>query len=81
MSTITLSIPEDLKREMEEFKEMNWSEVARAAIRERVAQLAILKALTAKSKLTEKEADLLALKLGIKIRKGIPERHVKKYGA
>lgn len=81
MPTITLSVPEDLKQEMDEFKEMNWSEVARAAIRERVAQLAILKSITAKSKLTEKEADLLALKLGRKIRKAIHEQHVKKYGA
>ena len=28
MPTITLSVPEDLKQEMDEFKEMNWSEVA-----------------------------------------------------
>ena len=36
MPTITLSVPEDLKQEMDEFKEMNWSEVARVAIREKV---------------------------------------------
>ena len=77
MPTITLSVPEDLKREMDEFKEMNWSEVARAAIREKVSQLAILNAITAKSKFTEKDA----LDLGRKIRKGIHERHIQKYGA
>ena len=77
MPTITLSVPEDLKQEMDEFKEMNWSEVARAAIRERVAQLAILKSITAKSKLTEKDA----LEIGRKIRKGIHERSVKRHGA
>lgn len=77
MPTITLSVPEDLKQEMDEFKEMNWSEVARAAIREKVAQLAILKSITAKSRLTEKDA----LEIGRKIRKGIHERHVKMYGA
>jgi len=75
MSTITLSIPEDLKREMEEFKEMNWSEVARAAIRERVAQLAILKSITAKSKLTEKDA----LEIGRKINKSMHERFKKEH--
>lgn len=80
MPTITLSIPEDLKREMDEFKEMNWSEVARVAIREKVAQLAILKAITAKSKLTEKEAEALALGLGRNVRKGIHEQYTKKYG-
>jgi len=75
MSTITLSVPEDLKREMDEFKEMNWSEVARAAIRERVAQLAILKSITAKSKLTEKDA----LELGRKINKSMHERFKKEH--
>ncbi len=75
MSTITLSIPEDLKREMEEFKEMNWSEVARAAIRERVAQLAILKSITSKSKLTEKDA----LEIGRKINKSMHERFKKEH--
>ena len=30
MPTITLSVPEDLKQEMDEFKEMNWSEVAQS---------------------------------------------------
>ncbi len=75
MSTITLSVPEDLKREMDEFKEMNWSEVARAAIREKVAQLAILKSITAKSKLTEKDA----LEIGRKINKSMHERFKKEH--
>ncbi|MDP3698059.1 MAG: hypothetical protein Q8R47_00580 [Nanoarchaeota archaeon] len=75
MSTITLSVPEDLKREMDEFKEMNWSEVARAAIREKVAQLAILKSITSKSKLTEKDA----LEIGRKINKSMHERFKKEH--
>ena len=54
MPTITLSVPEDLKRDMEESRDINWSEVARAAIKGKVAQLKILKAISAKSKLTEK---------------------------
>ncbi len=73
MPTITLSVPEDLKHEMDEFKEMNWSEVARAAIREKVAQLAILKSITAKSRLTEKDA----LELGRKVNKSMHERFKK----
>ena len=75
MPTITLSVPEDLKREMDEFKEMNWSEVARAAIREKVSQLAILKAITAKSKLTEKDA----LEIGRKINKSMHDRFKKEH--
>lgn len=69
MPTITLSVPEDLKREMEKSKEINWSEVARAAIKSKVAQLRILKTISAKSKLTEKDA----LELGRKINKSLHE--------
>jgi len=67
MPTITLSVPEDLKRDMDESKEMNWSAVARAAIKSKVAQLRILKAISAKSKFTEKDA----LELGRKINKSL----------
>ena len=75
MPTITLSVPEDLKREMDLSPEMNWSELARAAIREKVSQLAILRAITAKSKLTEKDA----LELGRKINKSMHERFKKEH--
>jgi hypothetical protein len=70
MPTITLSVPEDLKKQMDESKEINWSQVARTAIQEKVAQLKILKAISAKSKLTEKDA----LELGRKINKSLHER-------
>lgn len=75
MSTITLSIPEDLKVEMEGSPEINWSEVARAAIREKLGQLKLLKLIASKSKLTEKDA----LELGRKLRRAVHERHVKEY--
>jgi len=70
MPTITLSVPEDLKKDMDESKEINWSEVARAAIRSKIYQLRILKSITFKSKLTEKDA----LDLGRKINKSLHER-------
>ena len=71
MPTITLSVPEDLKKDMDESKEINWSEVARTAIKEKVAQLRILKQITVKSKLTDKDA----LELGRKINKSLHERY------
>jgi hypothetical protein len=71
MPTITLSVPEDLKREMDEERDINWSEVARAAIKTKISQLKILKAISAKSKLTEKDA----LELGRKINKSLHERY------
>ena len=39
MPNMTLAIPVDLKEKMDKFKEMNWSEVARQAIREKTLLL------------------------------------------
>lgn len=58
MPNLTLSVPEDLKKQMEEFKEINWSEVARESIRKRAAKLAMLKALDS---LIEKKPELKEL--------------------
>jgi len=74
MPTITLSVPSDLKQEMDKSKFINWSEVAREAIRERVAQLAVLNAIAVKSKLTEKDA----LEIGRKIKKSMWKRYQEK---
>jgi hypothetical protein len=71
MPTITLSVPEDLKRQMDEEKEINWSEVARSAIKNKLSQLKILRAISAKSKLTEKDA----LELAKKINKSLQEKY------
>ena len=70
MVNITLSVPNELKNEMEGLKEINWSEVARVAIRIKISQLKILKTISSKSKLTEKDA----LELGKKINKSLHER-------
>jgi hypothetical protein len=75
MPTITLSVPKELKEKMDESKEINWSEVARTAIREKVAQLRILKSIASKSKLTSKDA----LELGRKINKSLHEKHLKEH--
>jgi Arc/MetJ-type ribon-helix-helix transcriptional regulator len=75
MVNITLSIPKDLKQEMDKSKFMNWSEVARAAIREKVAQLKILNSITAKSKLTKKDA----IEIGRKIKKSMHERYKREH--
>lgn len=71
MPTITLSVPEDLKQDMDESKDINWSEVAREAIRNKIVQLKILKSITSKSKLTEKDA----LELGRKINESLYKRY------
>tara|TARA_Y100000031_G_C7983162_1_gene275690 strand:+ start:116 stop:355 length:240 start_codon:yes stop_codon:yes gene_type:complete len=70
MTTITLSIPPELKKDMDDSKWVNWSEIAREAIKEKVSQLKLLKSLTSKSKLTEKDA----LDLGKKVKKAMHQR-------
>jgi len=71
MPTITLSVPEDLKHEMETFPEINWSAVAREAIRGKVAELVVFRFVVSKSKLTEEDA----LDLGSKVNEGLSKRY------
>ena len=71
MPTITLSVPDDLKRDMDSSRDINWSEVAREAIRTKVSQLKILKSITSKSKLTNKDA----LELGRKINQALHKNY------
>ena len=76
--TITLAVPEEMKKEMDQFKEINWSEVARQAIIEKFKQMDLLKKLNKileKSTLTEKDA----LELGRKVNKSLHERYKKLY--
>ena len=80
MATLTLTIPEDLKLDIEELKLTDWPVIAREALRQRVVQLRILNAIAAKSKLTEEEAIEFSVQLGRKVRKGIHEQHVQEYG-
>jgi len=64
-----------MKQKMDESKFINWSEVAREAIRERLAELALFKSIVAKSTLTEKDA----IEIGNKISKSMHEKYKKKY--
>jgi len=66
MVNITLSLPEDIKKEMEKFPEINWSVIAREAIKKRILLLATFSELIKDSKLTEEDA----IKLGRELKKG-----------
>ena len=70
MVSITLAVPQELKTEMDRHPEMNWSEVARQAIRERVVLLHKMDKLLAKSRLTESDA----LDLGRKVNQGVAKQ-------
>lgn len=56
MVSITLSVPEDMKHEMDEFQEINWSAVARQAIKRKLLMLEKFKEFTKDSTLTEEDA-------------------------
>ena len=56
MTNITLSVPPELKTQMERFPEINWSEVARNSIRQKIVQLSFLKELTMDSEITPEDA-------------------------
>ena len=57
MPNMTLAIPEDLKKRMDQHKEINWSEVARQAIREKTIMLERMNQLLSKSQLNETDVE------------------------
>lgn len=63
MGNITLSVPEDIHKEMRQFSEVKWSEVARRAIIEKIEALRLAESLAKKSKLTEKDVEEFSRKI------------------
>lgn len=70
MVSMTLAVPQELKSEMDKHPEMNWSEVARQAIKDRIELLKKWDKMLEKSKMTEKDA----IELGRLVRRGIGKR-------
>ena len=73
MTTMTLAVPSELKQKMENFPEMNWSEVARQAFMQRIKDLEFLKKFKSDSTLTEEDA----LRLGRELNKNLAKRYKK----
>jgi len=67
MVSMTLAIPKELKKEMELHPEINWSEVARAAIRRKIHILKEMDRILANSELSEKDAIILGRKVTKKV--------------
>ena len=63
MGNITLSLPEEVQKEMKKFSEIRWGEVARKAIIERLETLKIAENIAKKSKLTQKDIDEFSKKI------------------
>lgn len=73
MPNMTLAIPTDLKEKMDQFREINWSEVARQAIREKTLLLERMNQLLSKSELTEADVE----KYSRQIKKSVWRKHKK----
>lgn len=71
MVSVTLSVPDEMKAEMDEHPEINWSEVARQSIERKLAELRLLKTFKAESDLTEEEA----IELGRELKAQMSERY------
>ena len=71
MVNLTLAVPKEMKTEMEEFPEINWSEVARQAIAQKLRDLNFLKKMKSRSTLNEEEA----IELGRKVNKALAKKY------
>ncbi len=71
MSSLTLSVPAELKEKMECFKYINWSEVARGAILNKITILEKMNKLLSHSALTEQDT----LEYGRAVNKRIWKKH------
>jgi hypothetical protein len=71
MTTMTLAVPNELKKKMDAFQELNWSEVARQAFMQKIKDLEFLEKFKSKSKMTENDA----LHLGAEVSKKLSKRY------
>ncbi|MFB6254811.1 MAG: hypothetical protein ABEI06_09380 [Halobacteriaceae archaeon] len=74
MPSITVNVDEDLKERMEKHPEINWSEVTRQAIHEKIETLEVMDELISESKLTEDDVQEIAEKINESGRKRITEK-------
>ena len=74
MPNITLAVPEELKKKMDQLQEINWSEATREFLAEKIKRATLLKKLDKlleQSELTEEDC----LNLGEKIKAGMWKKY------
>lgn len=71
MVSITLAVPEEMKKEMDAFADTNWSAVAREAIKKKLLMLQQFKEFIKDSDMTEEDA----LRLGREVSAKVMKRH------
>ncbi|SIS01548.1 hypothetical protein [Natronorubrum thiooxidans] len=73
MPSITVNVDDDLKDRMEQHPEINWSEVTRQAIQEKIKTLDVMAELTSGSQLTESDVAEIANKVNESARDRVEE--------
>jgi len=73
MPTITVNVDDALKERMEKHPEINWSEVTRQAIEEKIDALEVMDELTSESDLTESDVQEIADKINESGRERVDE--------
>jgi len=63
MPNVTVSVDDSLKAQMDNHPEINWSEVARQAIREKIHDLEMMEQLVEGSELTQEDVEELAAQI------------------
>ncbi len=74
MANMTLSIPEELHKEMQKHAEIRWSEVARQAFEQKIRELHWMDEVLRRSRLSEEEAE----RIGHRIKHEMAKRFMKK---
>ena len=69
MPNMTLSVPQELHKEMQQHSEIKWSDIARQAFEKKVKELHWIDKLLEKSELTEEDAERIGHKIKREIRK------------
>ncbi len=73
MVNITLSVPAELKTSLDKHSEINWSEVARQAFKDKLSKLSILEKFSFKFKLSDKDIEELSNKINSEVSKRFME--------
>lgn len=71
MTNITITVPNELKKELKKHDEVNWSAVMRRAMQQHLSKLRLAEAIAKKSKLTKKDAE----EIDRLIKRGIAKEH------
>jgi predicted CopG family antitoxin len=69
MVNITLTVPEEMYKEMKKHRELKWSDIARQAFRRKLKEIKLVDELLSKSELTEDDAEIIGHKIKHEIRK------------